>query len=119
LLSIFDAMALARAERRPGERRLLTLLALSDIGNPASRNPRGAMIKPDIEALGVQERVLLFCLASGTDWKEAGITLETVAGMAGKGLLFAQNAPLLMSRGGHLALTDAGRAAFRALLRDV
>jgi hypothetical protein len=26
------------------------------------------MMKSDIEALAVQERVLLYCLASGTDW---------------------------------------------------
>jgi hypothetical protein len=78
-----------------------------------------AIIKPDIDALGVQERVLLFCLASGTDWKQAGVIVETVAGMVGKGLLFAQNEPLLMSQGGTLALTDAGRAALRALLRDL
>jgi hypothetical protein len=32
------------------------------------------MIKPDIDALGVQERILLFCLASGTDRKQAGVT---------------------------------------------
>src|SRR5258707_10975520 len=41
-------------------------------------------IKALVKALGVQERVLLFCLGSGTDWKEAGVTLETVAGMVGK-----------------------------------
>jgi hypothetical protein len=41
----------------------------------------GPMIKPDIKALGVEERVLLFCLASRTDWKQAGVTLKTVAGM--------------------------------------
>ena len=35
--------------------------------------------KSDIGALGAQERVLLFCVGSGTDWKEAGVTLKTVA----------------------------------------
>jgi hypothetical protein len=39
------------------------------------------MIKPDIEALGVQERIFLFCLASGTDWKQAGVTLKTAVDM--------------------------------------
>jgi hypothetical protein len=61
----------------------------------------------------------MFCLASGTNWKQAAVTLETVAGIVGKGLLFAQNEALLMSRGGTLALTDAGRAALRSLLRDL
>jgi hypothetical protein len=42
------------------------------------------MIKPDIEALGVQERILLFCLASRTDWKQAGVPPKTVAGMVMK-----------------------------------
>jgi hypothetical protein len=32
-----------------------------------------------VKELGVQERVLLFCLASGTDWKQAGVTFKTVA----------------------------------------
>jgi hypothetical protein len=27
--------------------------------------------------LGVKERVLLFCLASGTDWERAGVTHST------------------------------------------
>jgi hypothetical protein len=77
----------------------------------------GPMIKPDIDALGVQERVLLFCLASGTNWKQAGVTFKTVADMWAK-VLFTPNY-LITSRGGALALTDAGRAALQALLRDV
>jgi hypothetical protein len=83
------------------------------------------MIKPDIDALGVQERVLLFCLASGTDWKQAGVTLKTVAGMVGtafftpNGLVMHRGREgLITYRGRALALTDAGRAALRALLRE-
>jgi hypothetical protein len=41
------------------------------------------MTKPDVDALikelGAQERPLLSSLASGTDWKRAGVTLKTVA----------------------------------------
>jgi hypothetical protein len=70
------------------------------------------MTKPDIMALGVQERVLLFCLGSGTDWTQAGVTLKTVAGMVMKFLVMPTSA-------GGLALTDYGRAALRALLRDL
>jgi hypothetical protein len=33
------------------------------------------------ELLSVRERVLLFCVASGTDWQKAGITGETVTVM--------------------------------------
>jgi hypothetical protein len=71
------------------------------------------MIKPEIDALDVQERILLFCLASRTDWKQAGITPKTVAGMLVKFLVTVTWASH------QLVLTDAGRAALRALLRDI
>jgi hypothetical protein len=71
------------------------------------------MIKRDIKALAVEERVLLFCLGSGTDWKRAGITLETVGSMMMRFLVMA------LPNSGRLALTDDGRAALRALLRDL
>ena len=64
-----------------------------------------------VKALGVQERVLLFCLGSRTDWSRAGVTLKTVAGLMIDGLV----TPI----GGHFVLTDDGRAALRALLRDL
>jgi hypothetical protein len=71
------------------------------------------MIKPDIDELGVQERVLLFCLASGTDWNPAGVASKTLAGMVTKFLV-------TVTWSSHrLALTDAGRAALRTLLRDL
>jgi hypothetical protein len=74
------------------------------------------MTKPDIDALikalGAQERVLLFCLASGTDWKNAGVTLKTVA-------ILVRNFLVTPFPAGRLALTDAGRAALRALLQDL
>jgi hypothetical protein len=73
----------------------------------------GPMIKPDIDALGVQERILLFCLASQTDWKQAGITPKTVAGMLVKFLVTVT----WVSH--QLALTDSGRHALRALSRDL
>jgi hypothetical protein len=44
-----------------------------------------ATVKPDIDALGVQERVLLFCLVP-RQWhrlKQAGVTFKTLAGMVG------------------------------------
>jgi len=69
------------------------------------------MTERDIEALGVQERVLLFCLGSRTDWSRAGVTLKTVTGLMIDGLV----TPI----GGHFVLTDDGRAALRTLLRDL
>ena len=38
-------------------------------------------------ALSVPERVLLFCVASGTDWKRAGITDALLTSMVIKGLI--------------------------------
>ena len=67
---------------------------------------------PDIAALSARERILLFCIASGTDWQRAGVMSETVTAMVVKGLL-ARHAP------GRLALTDDGRAALRALLPEL
>src|SRR5215831_530884 len=69
---------------------------------------------PDHAAAGltVRERVLLFCIGSGTDWPRAGVTGETETALVVKGLL-ARDAP------GHLALTDEGRATLRALLPDL
>jgi hypothetical protein len=81
------------------------------------------MTKPDIDALikalGVQERIFLFCLASGTDWKEAGVTLKTVVDMAGKFAPYFLFTLVKPPGGRSLALTDVGRAALRALLRDL
>ena len=70
-----------------------------------------------IKTLGVQDRVLLFCLASGTDWKQAGVTFKTVVSqtrwIAGVG----NTVQVTLNR--RLALTNAGRAALRSLLRDL
>ncbi|HKD26252.1 MAG TPA: hypothetical protein VKC66_10145 [Xanthobacteraceae bacterium] len=64
---------------------------------------------PGTAALGVRERVLLFCVASGTDWQRAGVTGETVTVLIVRGLLVRDGK-------GKIALTDDGRAALRALL---
>jgi hypothetical protein len=69
-------------------------------------------IKALAKALGAQDRVLLFCLGSGTDWKHAGVTLKTVAGLVSNFLITPFPA-------GRLALTDAGRAALREPLREL
>ncbi len=65
--------------------------------------------KPDTTALGVRERMLLFCVGSSTDWQRAGITGETVTALLVRGLLARDGK-------GQLTLTDDGRAALRALL---
>ena len=59
--------------------------------------------------LSVRERMLLFCVASATDWQWAGITSDTVACLVVRGLL-------VRDERGRLMLTDRGRNALRALL---
>jgi hypothetical protein len=65
------------------------------------KNPVGAI-------LPVQERKLLFCIASRTDWQKAGVTGETVTTMVIKGLLERDAA-------GHVSPTNHGRAMLAAL----
>jgi hypothetical protein len=62
--------------------------------------------------LRISERLLLFCVASSTDWKRTGIPGEIVTTMVVKGLIERDNA-------GTLALTDWGRAVLRAMLPDL
>jgi hypothetical protein len=67
---------------------------------------------PDIEALTAWERVLLFCVGSGTNGQRIGIPSETVTEMTVQGLV-ARDAL------GRLTLKDRGRATLRALLPDM
>ena len=59
--------------------------------------------------LSVSERVLLFCVASGTEWARAGVTGATATAMVVKGLIERNS-------GDELALTKDGRAVLDALL---
>jgi hypothetical protein len=61
--------------------------------------------------LSTPERILLFCLASGTEWTEAGITGATVTAMVVRGLVDRDAA-------GRLVLTPDGRAVLNALLGE-
>jgi hypothetical protein len=62
-----------------------------------------------IAKLIVPERVLLFCVASGTEWERAGITGPGVTAMVVKGLIERNS-------GDDLTLTKDGRAVLDALL---
>jgi len=62
--------------------------------------------------LRVSERMLLFCVASNTDWKHPAIPGEIVTTMVVKGLIERDAA-------GALILTDCGRAVLRATLTDL
>jgi hypothetical protein len=60
-------------------------------------------------ALNTTERILPFCVASGTDWERAGISGGTVTTMVIRGMIERD-------AGGRLTLTPQGRAALDALL---
>jgi hypothetical protein len=64
------------------------------------------------KALTVPERLLLLCVASGIDFKHAKIAEKVVTEVVVKGLIERDT-------GGHLALTDRGRAVLRAMLPDL
>jgi hypothetical protein len=59
--------------------------------------------------LSVPERVLLFCLASDTDWVKAGVPTITVQHLLVRNLAERDDAS-------HVVLTDQGRAVLAALV---
>ena len=61
-------------------------------------------------ALSIPERVLLFCVASNTEWERAGITDALLTSMVIKGLIAREPT-------GGLYLTKEGRAVLAALLQ--
>jgi hypothetical protein len=60
--------------------------------------------------LTVPERVLLFCVASDTEWRRANITHTTAQRLLLRGLIGRDQAAL------RFVLTDQGRAVFEVLL---
>jgi hypothetical protein len=60
-------------------------------------------------ALTVPERILLFCLASGTDWQAVSVTHATAQQMMVRGLIVRQAAA-------RYVLTERGPAVLAALL---
>ena len=64
------------------------------------------------EGLTVPERILLFCIDSGTDWQKASsVNAATVAAMVLRDLVERDAV-------GRLALTGEGRATVAALIAD-
>jgi hypothetical protein len=61
--------------------------------------------------LGVKERVLLFCLASGTYWERAGVTHSTAQHILVRGLIERNSGPV------RFKLTPLGRDVLAALVR--
>jgi len=71
--------------------------------------PSALDIREDaIATTSVEERRLLFCFASRTDWQKAGVTSETVTAMIIKGLLDRDAA-------GRVSLTNQGRVMLTTL----
>jgi hypothetical protein len=68
---------------------------------PTPEPPRKS--EQSAEQLTAAERVMLFCLASHTDWYKMGVSPTAVKKMMVKGLIERDAA-------GHLALTEQGRA---------
>jgi hypothetical protein len=62
-------------------------------------------------SLRIPERILLFCIASKTEWERAGIAGATVTAMVIKELVEREAA-------GELTLTKQGRAVLAALLME-
>ena len=62
------------------------------------------------DELTAAERVLLFCLASGTDWAEAGVTHASVRHLRVRNLVDRDPAS------NRFVLTELGRAVLSALL---
>jgi hypothetical protein len=60
--------------------------------------------------LTVPERVLLFCLASGTDWVKAGVTHSVAQHLLVRNLVQRDDV-------GRLVLTDQGHAVLAALIK--
>ena len=50
--------------------------------------------------LSTAERILLFCLASGTEWAEAGVTGKTETAMVVRGLIDRDSAARLVPTSG-------------------
>jgi len=67
-----------------------------------SKRPAKADAPP---ALNIPERLLLFCVASGTDWEHSGITGAHVTSIVVKGLIAREPT-------GGLYLTKEGRLRF-------
>jgi hypothetical protein len=61
--------------------------------------------------LNVHERVLLFCLASGTDWQRAGVHIAAAARLVVSDLVEREQSPA------RFKLTPLGAEAFAALVR--
>jgi EamA-like transporter family len=78
---------------------------------PVHSKPDAPLTPQALASLSVQERVLLFCLASGTDWERAGVTHATAQQMRVRGLIDRA------STSARFKLTPLGRYVLAALIK--
>jgi hypothetical protein len=71
-------------------------------------HPSPAKIASDLR---VPERIMLFCLASGTDWERAGVTHATAQQLLVRGLIDRNQSA------GRFKLTPLGRDVLAALVK--
>jgi hypothetical protein len=76
------------------------------VRNTAPRTPADTAAR-----LSVQERMLLFCLASGTDWQRAGVNVGAATPLVVRNLVERDHSPA------RFRLTPSGVKAFAALIR--
>ena len=74
-------------------------------------NPKPDSPAAQAEALSIPARLLLFCVATRTDWERAGITRATVTTTVLRGLIERDVA-------GWLTITKQGRAVLAALMME-
>jgi hypothetical protein len=117
--AVVDARNMRAGGRMVAVRRLRITaagrLALRGMTQPPARRADALTLKPPsprtIAAhLTVSQRVLLFCVATDTDWTVAGVTQATVRNMRARKLVDRDPA-------GHLVLTERGRMVFDVLVR--
>jgi hypothetical protein len=76
------------------------------------RAPKAAKPEDIAASLSAQEKVILFCAAVGIDHAAVGILARSMQAMAIRGLIEREHGSA------DYVLTDAGRAAFVALLES-
>jgi hypothetical protein len=79
------------------------------LGEPAAG---GAAMAKTTTSLNAQDRVILFCVATGIDHAAVGIVAHAMQSMAIRGFIGHDR------ESGAYALTDSGRAALGAILAD-
>jgi hypothetical protein len=77
-----------------------------------SMMPKAPTTETIAAGLSVPERILLFCLASGTDWVKAGIPTITARNLFVRNLVDHDHAT-------RFVLTEQGRAVLAALLKPL